>query len=255
MFFLNNYFYIILILQAVCVIHCLRRGRSTMWIWVIVFLPLIGCIAYVAIEMFNRGQIQQLQSGLGNALYPAGKIKRLEEQVRFSDTFNNKVALADAYLASGDTQKAIELYEGSLTGAFTDNDHVLMQLVVAYFTVERYADVIKIAKKIYRLPQFSRSHAHILYAMSLEKTGNYTKAEDEFKIMKVRYSYFEGRYQYGMFLLRSNRAEEAQKIFRELVDEFSYLSSFEKRNNRLWFNQAKDELKKVTTAVHQHQGI
>jgi hypothetical protein len=47
--------------------------------------------------------------------------------------------------------------------------------------------------------------------------------------------------------------EEAQKIFKELVDEFSYLSSFEKRNKRIWLNHAKDELKKIGVPVHQGQ--
>lgn len=253
MFFSNNYFYYItIILQAACVIHCLRKGRQTTWIWAIIFLPLIGCIAYIAIEIFNGRDIQQIQSGIGKTFYPSGKIKRLEKQMRFSDTFNNRVMLADAYLGAGDTQKAITLYEESLTGAFTENEHVLIQLIIAYFKVERYADVIRIAKKIYRIPQFSRSHAHILYAMALEKTGNHAKAEDEFKIMKVRYSYFEGRYQYGMFLLGTNHIEEAQKIFKELVDEFPYLSSFEKRNNRVWFNYAKEELKKINAPSPQN---
>jgi len=198
--------------------------------------------------------MHKVQSGIGAVFYPSGRIKRLEEQLRFSDTFNNKIALADAYLVTGETQKAIELYEGSLTGAFTENEHVLIQLVTAYFQVQRYEELIRITKKIYQLPQFSRSHTHVLYAMALEKTGNCEMAEKEFKIMKVRYSYFEARYQYGMFLLRANRIEEAQNIWMEIVNEFSYLSSFEKRNNRVWFNYAKEELKKITVPAQPGSG-
>jgi len=216
-----------------------------MWIWLIIFVPFIGALAYMFTEMFNGRDIQQVQSGMGAVFNPSGRIKKLEEQLRFSDTFNNKVALADAYLAAGQMDKAIDLYESSLTGAFTENEHVLMQLINAYYEKQRYADVIAIAKKIYKLPQFPRSRAHMLYAMALEKNGNNELAEKEFKTMKVRFSYFESRYQYGLFLQRNNRAEEARQVFSEMVDEAVHLGSIEKRNSREWISHAKEELRKM----------
>jgi len=216
-----------------------------MWIWLIIFVPFIGALAYMFTEMFSGRDIQQVQSGMGAVFNPSGRIKKLEEQLRFSDTFNNKVALADAYLAAGQMDKAIYLYESSLTGAFTENEHVLMQLINAYYEKQRYADVIVIAKKIYKLPQFPRSRAHMLYAMALEKNGNNELAEKEFKTMKVRFSYFESRYQYGLFLQRNNRAEEARQVFSEMVDEAVHLGSIEKRNSREWISHAKEELRKM----------
>lgn len=195
-------------------------------------------------EMFNTSSVQQMQSGMGNIIYPSGKIKKLEKQLQFSDTFNNRVMLADAYLSAGDTDKAIQLYETSLTGAFKENEHVFIQLVAAYYEVQRYNDAIKVARKVYNNPAF-HTHGHVLYAMALDKIGEAKLAEEEFNKMKGKYSYFEARYQYGLFLINKNRAGEAQKIFTDVVNEFSYLSSFEKRNNRIWVNNAKQELKKM----------
>ncbi len=195
-------------------------------------------------EMVNRNSVRQMQSGMGNIIYPSGKIKKLEKQLQFSDTFNNRIMLADAYLSAGDTDKAIQLYESSLTGAFKENEHVFIQLVTAYYEVERYNDAIKVARKVYNNPAF-HTHGHVLYAMALDKTGEADLAEKEFNTMKGKYSYFEARYQYGLFLINKNRAGEAQKIFTDMVNEFSYLSSFEKRNNRIWVNNAKQELKKI----------
>lgn len=253
MFFLNNYFYYITIgLQILCVVHCLRKGNNTTWIWLIVFLPLVGCIAYLIMEVFNRNSMQQAQTGMGDILFPSGNIKKLEKQLQFSDTFNNRIQLADAYLNAGNTDKAIEIYETSSTGAFANNEHVLLQLIVAYSNVQRYNDVIKIAKKLYNNPAFIRLHAHVLYAIALDKTGEAELAEKEFNMMKGKYSFFEARYQYGLFLLNKNRSAEAQKIFNDIVSEFAYLSSFEKRNNRSWFNSAKQELRKINTPETVH---
>lgn len=246
MFFGGAYIYIInIIADAVCIIHCLRRGRENGWIYFIIFVPFIGWIAYLATQMFSGRDLHRAQSGIGAVLNPAGSIKKLEQQLRFSDTFNNRVALADAYLAANKREKAVELYESSLTGAFTENEYVLGQLVVAYFEAGRYSDVITTAKKIYKLPQFARSRAHILYAMALEKAGNPAQAENEFKLMKGRFANYEARYQYGQFLIRAGRGAEAKQLYAEMAEEFGQLTSRERRAGRVWLAQAKGELKKM----------
>lgn len=241
----GNYYYLIIGLQALCVINSMRQGTLNKWIWLIIFLPVIGCLVYIYMEILSRRSFRAPQINVGGIINPGGKIKKLEEALRFSDTFNNKIRLADAYLEAGFTERAIELYEGSLTGAFAENEHVMAQLIVAYFEQERYEEIIPIAKKLYRLPQFPRSKAHLTYAMALEKLGNIADAENEFKAMKGRYSYFEARYQYGLFLARNEREEDAAHIFTEMLTEQPHLSSIEQRSNRQWFSKAKDELKKL----------
>lgn len=245
MFFSSGYFYgITIVLQVICVIHCIRRGNQNYWIWLIIFLPLIGCIAYIFTEMFTRRGIQEVQSGVGDVFNPGGRIKKLENNLRFSDTFNNRVALADAYLANGHTDRAISLYESSLTGNFTENEYVLSQLVAAYFQKKEYGKLIPIAKKIRKLPQFARSRSHIYYAIALDHTGQPEEAEAEFKLMKGKFSNFEARYQYACFLARHNHKEEAHQLFTELLNEAPHLTGPERRNNGKWFSLAKEELKK-----------
>lgn len=66
MFFLNpNFYYVTIALQAICVLHCMKKGNQNKWIWIIVFLPLIGCLVYFFTEMFTSRDIQKLQSGIG----------------------------------------------------------------------------------------------------------------------------------------------------------------------------------------------
>jgi hypothetical protein len=209
-----------------------------------VFLPIIGSIAYIFTEMFSGNQVRNLQSGIGNTLNPGGKIKKLEENLRFSDTFNNKVALADAYLQIGEFNKAIQLYESSLVNNFMENEHVLSQLIIAYFQVGRYEEIIPLAKKIYKQPQFPRSKAHICYIKTLDKTGHPDQAEAEFKSLNTRFSNFEARYEYGMFLISYNHAEEGKKLLSGLLDEMTHLTSMERRNNSIWFAKAREALKK-----------
>ncbi|WP_276481628.1 PLDc N-terminal domain-containing protein [Paraflavitalea pollutisoli] len=244
-FFDTNFYYITGAIQVICVIHCIRKGNQQKWIWIIVFLPLIGGIAYIFTEMFSRRDVQQVQANLGSILNPTGTVRKLEENLRFSDTFNNRMALADAYLATGETSRALDLYEGSYTGAFTENEDLLKQLIIAYSLQKQYEKVIPLAKKLYKTPSFARSKTHILYAIALEHTGNSQLADQEFKGMNVRFSYFEARYEYAQFLQRAGRAQEARDVLKALIDEAGHLSPRERSLNRQWIGQAKEELRRA----------
>ncbi len=39
------------ILQVALVVHIIKTGRSTTWIWIVVMLPLAGSIAYLLLEV------------------------------------------------------------------------------------------------------------------------------------------------------------------------------------------------------------
>jgi hypothetical protein len=212
-----------------------------------VFLPVVGSLIYIFSEMITSREINNVTSGVGSVFNPGGSIRKLEEQLRFTDTFHNRVALADAYLSAGQTNEAIALYEQSLTGVFTGNEHVIKQLIVAYANVGRHADIIPLARKIYSSPQFAKSQVHILYALALEQTGKSDQAEKEFQIMNGRFAYFEARYQYALFLLRAGRNEEAKQVLDNMVNEGGHLSSRERRANQVWISKAKEEVRKINT--------
>jgi hypothetical protein len=214
-----------------------------MWIWIIIFLPIVGCIAYIFMEMLSGKNMQRID--LGNFFTSRPSIKRLEDNLRFTDTFNNRVMLADAYLADGQKEKAIGLYESSLTGAFEENEYVRTQLIVAYSATKQYEKVISIAKKISNLPTFPRSRSHMLYAMALERAGQPVQAEKEFLKMQSRFSFYEARYQYGLLLIRANRIDEAKNLFNSMLDESSHLSPRERRNANQYFRLVREELKQL----------
>ncbi|MGZ5191880.1 MAG: PLDc N-terminal domain-containing protein [Flavisolibacter sp.] len=247
--FPSYYFVFILILQGICAFHCIRKGRQTGWLFFIIFLPLVGCLIYFFTQIISDREIKNVQSGVITTFNPSGKIKKLEKNLRFSDTFNNKVMLADAYLAAGQTEKAIGLYESSLVGNFDENEYVLTQLIIAYHNAKKFDKIIPIGKKIYHLPQFPRSKAHVYYTMALENTGNITAADNEFKKMRSKYSNFEFRYQYALFMIRNNRRDEALQLLSEINEESVHLSSQEKRYNREWIVKAKEELRKIRVKV------
>jgi len=246
MFLFSTTFYIItIILQGICVFHCIRKGNQQNWLWLIIFLPLIGCVIYIFSEILTRNQLRSVSSGVSEIIRPSGSVRKLEENLRFSDTFNNRIALADAYLANGQNRPAIELYESSLTGAFAENEHGIAQLVLAYYREKDYEQVLKLIKKIRHLPQFPGSKTHVLYAISLGYAGQNSLAEEEFLKQKGRFSNFEARYYYSLFLQQNNRSGEARQLLSDMIAEVPQLSSVERRHHREWIGLAKEALKKI----------
>lgn len=245
---LGSYYYINIGLAIFCGVHSYRRGTLNRWILWLIFIPFLGSLFYLFSEVFNkRNNFAKSVNYAPKKPVSGAGIKRLEEQLQFSDTFSNRVNLADAYLANGQTEQAVELYKSSLTGAFDENEHVMQQLIVAYFEARQYEEILPLAKKLYKTQQFAYSRQHLLYAMALENLGRSDEAENEFKAMKGRYSNFEQRYQYGLFLIRASREEEASQLFTNMLNEESHLSSMERRANRMWFAKTKDELRKIST--------
>jgi hypothetical protein len=244
--FISSSYYLIIILQGICVFHSIRKGNQGKWIWIIVFIPVIGSIIYLFSEVFTKRDLSTVQSTVSTLMNPVGRVKDLEKKLEFSNTFDNKVALADAYLATGSTDKAIELYESCLTGIFDDNEYVVTKLILAYYRSERYEAVVKITDKIYKSTEFKKSQAHIYYALSLENLGKTEAAEAELKTMKGKFSNFEGRVNYAQFLLRANRNEEAKAIFTEILEEAKFMKPGESRGSAEWFRKSREELSKLS---------
>jgi len=246
---LGSYSYIIVGLALFCGIHSYRRGTLGRWILWLLFLPVIGSLYYLFSEVLNNKSSFVKPTNYAPKVVASGAtIRKLEEELRFTDTFANRIRLADAYLAGSQTDKAIDLYTASLTGAFSENEHVMQQLIVAYYEQQRYEEIIPLAKKLYKLPQFARSKSHLLYALALENLGQTEQSENEFKAMKGRYSNFEQRYQYGLFLMRAGRDDDAWHLFTDMLNEEQHLSPIERKTNRVWFSKTKDELRKISPA-------
>src|SRR5689334_9376466 len=87
----------IILLQIACVIHAIRNDNAG-WIWLIVFFPVIGSVAYLAMEVrgvgVGRGG-RKLAGQLANAVQPTRRLEALRKQLEHAPTVNNRLALAE----------------------------------------------------------------------------------------------------------------------------------------------------------------
>ena len=87
-----------LILYAGCIFHAIKRGRINYWLLILIFLPGLGSIAYLLIEvlpeMRNSRAARRAVVGLGEVLDPNRALRESEAGLEVADTADNKRHLA-----------------------------------------------------------------------------------------------------------------------------------------------------------------
>ena len=102
-------------IQVLLIVHCIRTGRNSLWIWAIALLPLAGPVAYVAVELLpglsrSRGTRRAVR-GVSKALDPEQDLRRFETEARVVGDVASRQRYADELLRQGrSAQAAITVY-------------------------------------------------------------------------------------------------------------------------------------------------
>ncbi len=235
------YYYLIIGLQGFCLYHCYTHRNNYYWFLAIIFLPVVGSVLYLFMNVFQKRDVEKVQETLITAINPTKKIKDLEKRFKFSATFENQVALADAYLEEGMNREAIFNYEASLKDVFANDFYVLSKLVEANYYANDFKKAITEAAKIEKDFKFRKSKASFLFAMALEKEVELHRAEELLNTFDAPYSNFMERLELARFLIRNNKLTEGKAVYNEMLAEAENMSKSSSRANRGFIKKAREE--------------
>jgi hypothetical protein len=238
------YYYLILILQGFCIYHAIKNRNNYYWIFLILFLPVIGAVIYLVTQVYNKNDANKIQEEITSILIPTKKVKDLEKQLAFSETYQNRVNLADAYLEMKDYNNAITHYEFALKDKSQKGLYVIKQLVKAYYGLKNYKKVIKYAEQIKGETEFENSKAQFIYGLALEEEGATEIAETTLKKIDLRYSNYQERLILAKFLVKHNKQEEAKSILNEILIESQNMT---KPNRKRYRETIQDVQKLIQT--------
>ena len=133
---------IYLIVAIGLAVHAMKTGRSQWWLFILLFLPYAGSIAYVVVELipavFQTRSARKVRSGIGTMIDPNKELRERVAQAELVDSVDAKRALAEECEKRGQWQEAIRLYLAAATGIFADDPAVLQGLARAQqFSWER----------------------------------------------------------------------------------------------------------------------
>lgn len=193
-------------------------------------------------NVIQKQDIDKVQQGLTAVINPSKKILDLEKRFKFAASFENQVALADAYLEAEHFEKAIENYEASLKDVFKEDFYVISKLQEAHYFSSQFDKAMAYAERIKDHPKFKKSRASFLYALTLEKEGSIDEAEKRLRTFDAPYARYQERLALSKFLIRNAKTSEARALLYEIVTESEGMSKTSYRQNRVLIRKAKELL-------------
>lgn len=224
-------YYLSIALQVFCIYHLYKNKRPYYWVFVIIFLSVLGCVIYLITQVYNKRDAEKITNEITHIINPTKKIKDLEKQLQFSESYQNRVNLADAHLENKDYQNAIPHYLDALEDSFQNDLYVIKQLIEAYFNIENCEQVIVYAEKIKDKPEFKKSRSQFLFGLALERLERFDEAETNLRAIDIRYSFYEERLIFAKFLMSREKEVEAKEILEEIKTESQHMT---KPNKRLY---------------------
>jgi len=224
-----------LILQAVAIVHFIRRRPDGYWLWIIIFFGGLGALIYIAAEVIpDAGLMRQ-----SFKTFPRRRrIHELEAAVLDNPSAGNYEELADLYLEEGDFARARRCYDKAIS-ARTDLPDVFYRRGIAEIELGDFgAAVPDLELVVSKEPKYDFQRAAALLAHAYANTGQPAKAEALFQEVTKTSTSSETYYNYATFLASEQRSAEAREWAQRILAKKPTMPGYQRRRERPWFRRA-----------------
>ena len=172
-------------------------------------------------------------------------VKKLEQEVEFSDSITNQTNLADKYVELERYDDAIDLYKLCLRG-FNKNDFdSRRKLVGANYYNETFEEAVSYGNLICKNKEFQEHKKFVFDSWALYKIGEIELAETNFAKVDLEFANYPHRLEHAKFLNEINKSYGALALLETLLVEFNQMGTSQKRLNRGVFRVIKEYYKHV----------
>ena len=240
-------FILTLAIQAALIVHVIRTGRNSLWIWAIALLPAAGSLAYVVVEIlpgiFGGQAARRTKAGMQRIIDPNRDLRQAAAAVEISGSVDARRRLADELCERGQYDEAIAVYQAGLKGIFEHEPTLLLGLAQAQFAARDFAAARASLELLIRQnPEFRSADGHLLYARTLEAHDALDEAEHEYAAVAPGYPGAEARLRYALLLKRRGKFAEARRLLKDLVDGAKLGPAHYRKAQAEWLERARREL-------------
>jgi hypothetical protein len=240
----------ILALQVYCVVDVIRRGRSSLWIMALIFLPVAGAVAYFIVEILpglqgNR-HVRVARQKLVEKLDPERELRAAQQALDVADTMANRLRVADALTALGRHSEALPLYQ---RGAGPRPDlRAGEKLARSLFLNDKPQEALTVVDALPRVTaQSDRDRATLLRARILEDLARNDEALEHYADVVERIPGDEARCRYAALLLKVGRKEEARRVLEDVEHRMRYIDRHTRMSEAQMYDWAMKELSALRT--------
>jgi hypothetical protein len=240
-------FLVALVLQVVLIIHCIRTGRNTVWIWVLALLSLPGALAYIAVEIIpglwrSHTTVRALR-GARRALDPGQQLRSYELAAQRTGDVASRQRFAEELVRQGQATQAVAVYGQTLTGLYEQDPNLLLGLAQAQFAAGRPAAAREtLDRLIANNPDFKSPEGHLLYARALEGEGNLPKALEEYAAVAGYFAGAEAPLRHALLQAKLGQRAEARQTLSALLEHARLAPRHYRQAQEQWLTAARREL-------------
>ena len=230
-----------IVLQAIAILHFVRRRPETYWLWIILMFGGVGALIYIVVEVIPdvgllRGTFQ---------VFPRRKrIKQLQGLVLENPSVGNYEELGDLYLDDEQFAKARECFD--LVLAKTKSIDPFYRRALCEIALN---DVAAAESDLERVvsedPKYDYQRAAGLRAHVLAKLNQGDKADALFADVLQTSTLSETQYNYACFLAAEGRKDDAREWAERILRKKATMPDYIRRRERPWFRKAKALLKRL----------
>lgn len=224
------------LLQALAIVHFIRRRPDTIWLWIIIFLGPIGALVYIGIEVVpDLGLLRQSYDAYGRRR----RISHLEALVLQNPSSGNYEELADLYLEEGKYAKARACYDKAISPRADSMDAIYRRGIAEIHLGDYPAASQDLEQVTARNPKYDLHRAIGLLAHACANTGELERADQLFKQATDASTQSETYLNYATFLAAQGRKAEALEWIERLLAKKPAMPRYLQRRERPWFRKAK----------------
>lgn len=239
-----------LMIQLALVVHIIRTGRSTTWIFLVLFFPLIGTLAYLIVELLpellGTRTARKIKRDVSAVIHPDRELKAASERLAVAGTVENALTLAEQCLEKSMYGEAKTLYQRCLSGVHADDPHIMLGLARAQFGLGEFADVINTLDRLKeKNPDFRSADGHLLYARAQEGLGNVAAAMHEYDVLVSYYPGPEPACRLALLHKAQGDMAQAAGLFQKVLNESRLAGRHYHEMHKDWVALARREVAEV----------
>jgi hypothetical protein len=235
---------LLIAVQIAFAIHAYRTGRMYPWLFILVFVPGLGCLLYLILEigpeLLNGRASQQLASTATKTLDPGRRYRELTRAAEIAPTVQNKINLAEEALRLGRAPEAAQLYEECATGLHATEPAILLGLARARFANgDATGTLAAIAALRAANPTHRKPDTDLLEARALDAAGRPEEARALYATLAETYPGEEARARYADLLARLGNTEASHALYAEVIRRVELQGKPYRRAQRDWYDAAR----------------
>lgn len=243
--------YVTYFVQLLLIIHALKTGRDRYWIFILLFLPMVGGIAYLVVEIIPeflggvRGQ--RAKRGMQQLVDPGGDIRDCQRAWEQSPNAENGRRYAQALINAGRANDALEILKQARSGFFENDPTLLLLQGQAHFLNKEYEATLEALDRLKaENPEFRSPEGHLLYARALEDSGRRQEAIEAYSEVAGYFPGAEARYRLAAALKADGDTESAKAEWESMLNDARLAPAHFRKSQSDWLKASQQALRDLS---------